>query len=394
MINISIIPARGGSKGIPNKNILPIAGKPLLAWTIEQLIATKSINETYVSTNNDKIAKVAHQYGAEVIIRPEEISGDADSSESALVHALNYLKKEKGLKPDIVVFLQCTSPLRKKDDIDNAINLFIKESADSLISGSLFEDFLIWEDIDGKWESVSYDYIHRGRRQKRNPQFVENGSIYIFKPEVLRKYNNRIAGKMVLYEMDFWQTWEIDTSEDIPLIEFYINEKLKRTEYFDIKLEEIDLIALDFDGVMTDNRVLTFQDGSEGIFANRSDGLAISKLNELNIPMVVISTEKNEVVSSRSAKLNLECIQGVNNKRGSLIRYCKKNGFDLKKVLFIGNDINDLEIMKSVGHPLCPVDAHESVKNISRFIFSKKGGEGVVRELFDLITSKKGVNYK
>ena len=209
-------------------------------------------------------------------------------------------------------------------------------------------------------------------------------------PEVLKKYNNRIAGKMVLYEMDFWQTWEIDTSEDIPLTEFYINEKLKGFEYFDIKLEEIDLIALDFDGVMTDNKVLTFQDGSEGIFANRLDGLAISKLNELNIPMVVISTEKNKVVSSRSAKLNLECIQGVNNKRESLIGYCNKNGFDLKKVLFIGNDINDLEIMKSVGYPLCPADAHESVKNISRFIFSRKGGDGVVRELFDLITSKKG----
>jgi len=387
---VSIIPARGGSKGIPNKNIIPVADKPLLGWTIEQSINTKSISETYVSTNDDKIAKVARQYGAEVIPRPEEISGDTSSSESAILHALEYLKEEKGLQPDFVVMLSATSPLRKKDDIDNAINLFIIENADSLISGSKFEDFLFWENIDGKWESVNYDYMNRGRRQDRNPQFVENGSIYIFMPEVLKKYNNRIAGKMVLYEMDFWQTWEIDTSEDIPLTEFYINEKLKGFEYFDIKLEEIDLIALDFDGVMTDNKVLTFQDGSEGIFANRLDGLAISKLNELNIPMVVISTEKNKVVSSRSAKLNLECIQGVNNKRESLIGYCNKNGFDLKKVLFIGNDINDLEIMKSVGYPLCPADAHESVKNISRFIFSRKGGDGVVRELFDLITSKKG----
>ena len=387
---ISIIPARGGSEGIPNKNIISIAGKPLLAWTIEQSIATKLISETYVSTNDDKIAKVAKQYGAAVIPRPEEINGDTDSSESALLHALNYLKKEKGLKPDIVVFLHCTSPLRKKDDIDNAINLFIKDSADSLISGSLFEDFLFWENIDGKWRSINYDFTNRGRRQDRNPQFVENGSIYIFKPEVLRKYNNRIGGKMELYKMDFWQAWQIDAPEDISLIEFYVNEKLKRIEYFNIKLEEIDLIALDFDGVMTDNRVLTFQDGSEAIFANRSDGLAITKLKELNIPIVVISTEKNKVVASRSEKLNIEYIKGVDNKRESLTGYCKKNGFDLKKVLFIGNDINDLGIMKSVGWPICPADAHESIKNISRFILGKTGGEGVVRELMDLIIKQKG----
>ena len=387
---ISIIPARGGSKGIPNKNIIPIAGKPLLAWTIEQSIASNSIDDTYVSTNDDKIAEVAHQYGAKLIPRPEEISGDTDSSESALLHALNYLKKNEGLTPDIVVFLQCTSPLRKRDDINNAINLFIKESADSSISGSQFADFLFWENIDGKWKSINYDYMNRGRRQDRTPQFVENGSIYIFKPEVLRKNNNRIGGNMILYEMDFWQAWQIDAPEDIPLIEFYINEKLKQIEYFDIKIEEIDLIALDFDGVMTDNKVLTFQDGSEAVFANRSDGLAISKLKELNIPLVVISTEKNKVVASRSEKLNLECIQGVDDKRESLIGYCKKNGFDLNKVLYIGNDINDLEIMKSVGWPICPADAHETIKNISKFILSKKGGNGVMRELFELIIKHGG----
>ena len=171
---VSIIPARAGSKGIPNKNIIPVADKPLLGWTIEQSINTKSISETYVSTNDDKIAKVARQYGAEVIPRPEEISGDTSSSESAILHALEYLKEEKGLQPDFVVMLSATSPLRKTDDIDNAINLFIIENADSLISGSKFEDFLFWENIDGKWESVNYDYMNRGRRQDRNPQFVEN----------------------------------------------------------------------------------------------------------------------------------------------------------------------------------------------------------------------------
>ena len=158
-----------------------------------------------------------------------------------------------------------------------------------------------------------------------------------------------------------------------------------QTSNFNIKLQQIDLIAMDFDGVLTDNKVLTFQDGSEAVYANRSDGLAVSKLKEMNIPMVVISTEKNKVEASRSAKLNLECIQGVDNKRKFLTEYCKNNGFDLEKVLFIGNDINDMEVMEFVGYPLCPSDAHRSIKNISKYIFDKKGGEGIIRELLDHI---------
>jgi len=142
---IAIIPARGGSKGIPNKNIINIAGKPLTAWTIEQSINTKIINKTYVSTNDNQIADVSKQYGAEIIWRPEEICGDTATSESAILHALDYLKKEQNVEPDYIVFLQATSPLRKKDDIDKAIKKIIDDKADSLISGSKFEDFLFWE---------------------------------------------------------------------------------------------------------------------------------------------------------------------------------------------------------------------------------------------------------
>ncbi|MCK4358969.1 MAG: acylneuraminate cytidylyltransferase family protein [Candidatus Cloacimonetes bacterium] len=221
---ITIIPARGGSKGLKNKNIIDVVGKPLIAWTIEQSIKTKSIYKTFVSTNDNQIADISKQYGAEIIWRPEDICGDSATSESAILHALDYLQKEQNVEPDYVVFLQATSPLRKQDDIEKAINKIIDDKADSLISGSRFEDFLFWEETNGKWESVNYDYKNRGTRQDRKPQFAENGSIYIFKPSVIRKYNNRISGKLSLYEMEFWQTWQIDTIEDIELIEFYMKK--------------------------------------------------------------------------------------------------------------------------------------------------------------------------
>lgn len=219
----SIIPARGGSKGIPRKNILPIAGKPLICCSIEQSVQSSRVDRTIVSTDDQEIATVAQNYGAEVIMRPAEISGDNASSESALIHALNYLKQTEDYEPDLVVFLQCTSPLRKHDDIDKAIIKFQHEQADSLLSVSPGHSFL-WEQIDGVARSINYDYLSRPRRQDMNPQFRENGSIYIFKPWVLREHNNRLGGKISLYVMDE-PCIDIDSMLDFEIAEFLLTKQ-------------------------------------------------------------------------------------------------------------------------------------------------------------------------
>ncbi len=225
MHTVAIIPARGGSKGLKNKNIYPVAGKPLLAWTIQQALASKSIERVFVTTDDPAIAEVASTYGSEVIIRPPELSGDKASSESAILHAVGVIERDYHIPIDIIVFLQATSPLRKPDDIDNAVQLFLKKGADSLISVKKPDDLTLWESRAGKWESVNFDYRNRGMRQDRPTQFIENGSIYIFKPETLAVFGNRIGEKLSAYEMEFWQTWEIDTLEEIDLIEYYITKK-------------------------------------------------------------------------------------------------------------------------------------------------------------------------
>jgi len=223
---ISIIPARGGSKSIPKKNLVDFLGVPLIAKTIQQSITTKLINRTIISTDDNEISLVSKQHGAEIIKRPDNISGDNATTESAMIHTLNVLKENENYIPDIVVLLQATSPLRKGNDIANAIKMFINQKADSLISGSPFEDFLFWKKQNTKWCPVNYNPNNRMRRQDRNPQFVENGSIYMFKPEILYKFNNRIGGKMILFEMEFWQTWEIDTYDEIDLLSFYYKKYL------------------------------------------------------------------------------------------------------------------------------------------------------------------------
>lgn len=224
-----VIPARGGSKRIPNKNIVQLGGKPLIAYSIEQAKSSKLVNRVIVSTDDEAIKRVSENYGAEVVVRPKEISGDNANSESAIMHVLDYLKKKENYEPGVVVFLQCTSPIRQRNDIDNAIKLLMREKADSLFSACK-NDKLIWSlDKDSKNEprALNYDYKNRKREQDFPNQFRENGSIYIFKTQVIKNSKNRLDGKIVIYEMDFWSSFQIDSLEDLKLMEWIIKNKMK-----------------------------------------------------------------------------------------------------------------------------------------------------------------------
>jgi len=150
----------------------------------------------------------------------------------------------------------------------------------------------------------------------------------------------------------------------------------------------IKLIVYDFDGVMTDNTVSVDQKGVETVRVSRGDGLGVSEIKKLGFSQIIISTELNPVVSARASKLGIPCLQGIDNKKEALLNYCQSNDIDLKKVAYVGNDINDKNAMEIVSLTICPEDAHESIKNISKIVLSKRGGEGVARELFDMITEK------
>ena len=152
-----------------------------------------------------------------------------------------------------------------------------------------------------------------------------------------------------------------------------------------ILLKNIKLIVYDFDGVMTDNRVLISEDGKESVFCNRSDGLAIDKIKKMNISQIIVSTERNKIVATRGKKLRIPVFHNIENKEKWLRSYCKKYNIDLKKVVYLGNDLNDLEIMKLVGYPIAPVDAFKEIKKIAKITINKKGGEGVIRDFLDLL---------
>lgn len=222
---LAIIPARGGSKGIPRKNIRLLAGKPLIAYTIEQARGAQAITRVIVSTDHDEIASVAEEFGAEVVKRPAELATDTATSESALKHVLEHLAETEKYAPDLVVFLQCTSPVRTPNDIDRAIQLLLDQKADSLVSVTLWHG-TNWTLEDGKAESVTFDYRNRPRRQDMRPQFRENGSIYVFRPWVLHQLDNRLGGKIVLFEMSAWTRFEADTLGDFALCEWIVQNKV------------------------------------------------------------------------------------------------------------------------------------------------------------------------
>lgn len=223
---VAIILARGGSKGIPGKNIIDFCGKPLLSWSIEQAKQVKEISSVWVSSDSEIILNTAKSYGARTINRPTELSGDTATSEAGWLHAVNEIEK-MGQKIDLIVALQATSPLREESDIEKGLQDFKTQQCDSMFSCAELKDFLIWEfSTDGKYKSINYDYQNRKRRQEFGRQYVENGSFYIFKPEVLKNYNNRFGNKIGITIMEFWKTFEVDDMEDLRMCEVLMRHYL------------------------------------------------------------------------------------------------------------------------------------------------------------------------
>ena len=153
--------------------------------------------------------------------------------------------------------------------------------------------------------------------------------------------------------------------------------------------EEIKLVVYDFDGVMTDNRVFVTQDGKEAVACNRGDGLGVNMIKGMPISQIILSTESNEVVQQRAKKLGIPAIHGADDKKKRLASYCLEKKINFKEVLYVGNDLNDLEVMKQVGLPVCPADAHVKIRELSSHVTKAGGGEGVVRELAEWLAMKR-----
>ncbi|MCK1475431.1 acylneuraminate cytidylyltransferase family protein [Bradyrhizobium sp. 197] len=213
---LAVIAARGGSKGIPHKNLLDLCGKPLIAWTVEQARAARGVDVVAVSSDSDNILAAAEAAGAVGVRRPEDISGDLASSESAWLHALDATDERMG-RFERVVALQATSPIRESSDIENALATFDRDHLDSLLSVCEVEDYFNWRIGQEGPEPINYDYRNRRMRQQIEKRYLENGSFYVLVPSLLREQSNRLGGKIGFHVMERHKMFQIDRPEDVKL---------------------------------------------------------------------------------------------------------------------------------------------------------------------------------
>ena len=385
---LAIIPARGGSKGIPRKNILPIAGKPLIAYNIEQARRSRYIHRVVVSTDDAEIADVARRYGAEIVHRPAEISGDTASSESALLHTLQVLQQEDGYQPDLVVFLQCTSPLTLAEDMDGTIQALLDQRADTALAVIPFHYFLWRQEADGA-VGINHDRRVRPLRQEREPQYLETGAVYAMKAPGFLKARHRFFGKTALYVMPAERRLEIDEPADLQVAELRLRSQEGAIRSQSLP-DSIQAVVFDFDGVFTDNRLLVLQDGSEAVLCDRGDGWGLGQLKKTGIPLLILSTERNPVVQARADKLGIPCLHGIQDKGPALSRWLLERGLDAMQVIYVGNDANDLPCLEMVGFRVAVADAHPSVLAVADLVLAHPGGRGAIRELCDLILASRG----
>ncbi|RZF61190.1 acylneuraminate cytidylyltransferase [Sphingomonas populi] len=381
MQTLAIIPARGGSKGIPRKNVLPLGGTPLIAHTIYAACAASRVSRVVVSTDDDEIASVALHHGAEVVRRPAELATDTASSEAALLHTLDVLRADEGYEPDLLVFLQCTSPLTAPEDIDGTIAALIDAHADSALAVTTFHYFL-WAEDEAGAHGINHDKSVRLMRQQRTPEYLETGAVYVMKTAGFRAARHRFFGKTVLFDTPVERRLEIDEPEDFRIAEERIARLTARAPGLPTR---VSALVMDFDGVLTDDRVFVSESGEESVVCSRRDGMGIERLRAAGLPMLVISKETNPVVAARCRKLRLPYHHGIEGKLAVLQTWLAENAIDPAGTVYVGNDVNDLECMAAVGCAVAPQDAHPRALAAAALVLDADGGRGAIRLLADLL---------
>lgn len=368
---LAVVPARGGSAGVPLKNLATVGGVPLVARAVRACLRAELIDQVVVSTDHAGIAETARQAGALVVERPEELSGATASSESAVLHALDALGEE----PEVVVLVQCTSAFIDPADLSAAVRRVLDGEADSVVSGLPTHEFL-WT---AAGRGVNHDPAVRPRRQDREPQFRENGAFYAMRASGLREHGHRFFGTVAVQSVPTRHAIEIDDPEDLELVRA-LAPFVDQPEPIDV-----DAVITDFDGVHTDDRAYVDSEGREMVLVSRSDGMGVSLLRRAGVKVLVMSTEHNPVVAARARKLGVPVLQGLADKRTVLRDWLAIEGLDPARVAYVGNDVNDLGPMAEVGWPVAVPDAHPKVRAAARVVLTRVGGSGAVRELCDRV---------
>jgi N-acylneuraminate cytidylyltransferase len=398
---LAIIPARGGSKGIPRKNIRDFAGYPLIAYSIAAGLQARTVSRVIVSTDDDEIAAVARACGAETpFLRPAEFAQDHSTDLPLFEHALGWLDKHEGYRPEVVVQLRPTSPLRPRDCVDRAISILLSHADADSVRGVVpagQNPHKMWrlsgEDapMHNLLEVPGLPEPYNAPRQLLPPVYWQTGHVDALRARTILDQHSMSGDHIYPLVIDPRYTVDIDN-----LADWARYEALVYSGALDMVWPgrprrpmpaRIRLIVSDFDGVFTDNRVWVDQDGKESVAASRSDGLRLRDLRERGVELIVLSSEENPVVVARSRKLGLEVVQEPDTrKKGEALRaLLARKQVDPAELVYVGNDINDLPCFEIAAWAVAVPDSYPEVLRAADHVLRTPGGHGALRELCELV---------
>lgn len=397
---LAIVPARGGSKSIPRKNAKLFLGHPLLAYSIAAGLQAKDVYRVIVSTDNEDLVRIALQYGAEApFLRPAQYAQDDTPDLPVFQHALRWLAENEKYRPDIVVQLRPTSPLRPHGLVDRAVKTLIEHKAADSVRGVVpagQNPHKMWTLSGGgalqpllKVKGLSEPY--NAPRQGLPETYWQTGHVDAIRAATILKKDSMSGETIWPVLIDAQYSVDIDTLGDWRRAEWLAAElDIVRPGKAPRPLpQKVKLLVMDFDGVLTDNRVWSNEEGKEQVAANRSDGLGIEMLLKAGVNAVVISLEENPVVAQRCKKIGIPYKKGIENKGPALQEALAEHGVSAAEAIFLGNDTNDLPCFPLVACGVAVADAHPAVLREADLVLTRRGGQGAVRELCDLILAQK-----
>jgi YrbI family 3-deoxy-D-manno-octulosonate 8-phosphate phosphatase len=397
----AIIPARGGSRGLPGKNVARVGGVPLIARAVRAALGAQRIGQVVVTTDDDAIAEAARSAGAEVVMRPAELAGSEASSESALLHAIGVLSDAGDGEPRpagdraITVFLQATSPFIDPADLDAAIARVESRDRD-VVFGAAPTHMFLWREVGGRAVGVNHEMSHRPRRQDREPEYVETGAFYVFRTDGFVRARHRFFGRVGIQPVHPDHAIEIDDAADLARVRAlapHVDRRLAGPGDPRHPLIDVDALVTDFDGVHTDDTAAVDELGRESVRISRADGAGIARLRDAGIPVLILSAEANPVVARRAEKLGVDCLHGVSAKGVALAEWAAARGIRLDRIAYLGNDRGDVPALELVGWPVVVPDAAPDALAEARHVLRRPGGHGAVREIADLILAARAHTF-
>ncbi len=380
MKKIGFIPLRKGSKGIANKNKRKMVGRPLFTWVLGEAIFS-NLDEVIVYTDDDVIINfIKKEYHwtdkVKALKRSKVSASDTASTEIAIIEFCESINYEF----HVFCLLQATSPFTKRTDINNCIEA-LNNGFDSALTVVNTHRFL-W---DKRGNPLNYNPQQRQRRQDFDGLLIENGAVYATNKESLINTKNRIGDNTKVVEMQEEALYEIDTETDWIIVEQLLIERQKREK----QSRKITHLVLDVDGVFTDGTITYTKDGEHTKNFDMRDGMGLEILRQYGVTIVIMTSENSPLVAKRMQKLQLEEVYlGVKDKFSLLNNLITQQGIALSQVAYVGDDVNDLANICSVGWSLTPNNATDIVKTHADIILSKNSGAGAIREACEFL-----INY-